>query len=73
LGSVYREWYDEDEKQWYAGRIEQIPKFSRLPEFHAEVRITDLKPFTRKAGQLGPYTLPAALLWGLDKPWFRTN
>src|SRR5713101_1144226 len=29
-GSVYREWYDEDEKQWYAGRIEQIPKFSRL-------------------------------------------
>ncbi len=71
LGSVYRKWYDDDKEQWNEGFVEQYPKnHSKIPEFHPVVRITDLKPFTRSAGQFGPYTLPAARLWGLNKPWF---
>ena len=71
LGSVYRKWYDDEKEQWNEGFVEQYPKnHSKIPEFHPVIRITDLKPFTRKAGQFGPYALPAARLWGLDKPWF---
>ncbi len=71
---VYRKWYDDDEGQWNEDLIEQYPKnYSRIPKFHQKVRITDLKPFTRQAGQFGPYALPTALLWGLDKPWFRSR
>lgn len=74
LGSVYREWYDEDEGRWHAGEVEQFPRnHSRIPEFHEEVHITDLKPFMRKAGKFGSYDFPAARLWGLDKPWFRRD
>lgn len=73
LGSVYREWYDE-KGQRKEGFIELYPKnHSRIPEFHQEIRIIDLKPFTRRAGKFGLYDLPAARLWGLDKPWYRSR
>jgi hypothetical protein len=71
MGSLYRKWYDHEKEQWDEGFVEQYPKnHSKIPEFHPMMRIIDLKPFTRKAGQFGPYALPAARLWGLDKPWF---
>lgn len=73
LGSVYREWFDE-KGQRKEGFIELYPKnHSRIPEFHQEIRITDLKPLTRMAGKFGLYDLPAARLWGLDKQWFRSK
>jgi len=74
LGSVYHEWFDDDKEQWNEGFVEQYPRnFSRIPEFHQEVRITDLKPLTRQAGKFGRFSLPAGRLWGLDKPWFRSK
>jgi len=74
LGKVYRRWYDNDKEQWVEGFIEQYPRnHSKIPEFHPVLRIIDLKPFTRKAGQFGPYALPAARLWGLDKQWFSSK
>jgi competence protein CoiA len=74
LGSVYREWFDNDKEEWKEGFIEQYPKnHSRIPEFHQVVRITDLKPCPRKAGQFGSYALPAARLWGLDKRWYSSS
>jgi competence protein CoiA len=72
LGSVYRQWYDDDKEQWNEGFIEQYPKnYSYIPEFHREVRITDLEPFKREAKIIGHFKLPAAWLWGIKKPWFR--
>jgi competence protein CoiA len=71
LGEVYYKSYDDDKGQWNEGYIERYPKnHSRIPEFHRVMRITDLKPFTRRAGKFGRYTLPAARLWGIDKPWY---
>ncbi len=67
--SVYWEWYNEE--QWHAGEFEHYPKnHSRIPEFHEEVRLTDLKPFIRQAGKFGLHILPAARLWRLGKQWF---
>jgi competence protein CoiA len=69
-GSLCREWFDENDESWHAENIERLSKFSRIPEYHEIVRITDLKPFTRQAGQFGQYALPAARLWGFNTKWF---